>query len=80
MNAELIAQQGNYWFQFKVTDSDGNEYRATIILDQKGKFMDEDIEHWNSGWTLDSEGNDGDIREKITDYISDNWEQLTEEK
>ena len=54
----------------------GVKYRARIYLNEKGKFEDEEIQHDESGEHLEFEGAEGEIREKIVDYLNANWDSL----
>ncbi len=56
----------------------GRNYRAKIYLNAKGKFVDEEITD-SHGNELESEGTEGDIREKITDYLANHWDELVQE-
>ena len=73
MNAKLIGQ--NEVVQF-VVEMDGVKYNARIYLNEKGRFIDEQISYNSSGEELDYEGTEGDIRERITDYLDENWDTL----
>jgi hypothetical protein len=55
---------------------DGHDYCVVIFTDEKGKFFDEEISV-RGGDELEMEGTDGEIREKIIDYLDENWDSLT---
>lgn len=54
---------------------EGKTYTAIVWLDENGKFADEEI-CYQDGEELDTEGEEGDIREKIIDYLDQNWDSL----
>ena len=53
----------------------GIDYEVEIFVDIRGKFSDESI--MLNDVEFDGEGEEGDIREDIIDYLSNNWEQVT---
>lgn len=53
---------------------DKDTYSVSIWLNEKGKFIDETIKL--NDIELEMEGEEGEIRENITDYLADNWEKL----
>ena len=55
-------------------EHDGAQYAVVIHCDRNEKFIDDSITL--NGIELDSEGEQGDLREQILDYISGNWDKL----
>ena len=51
---------------------DGKTYDVVIWLNQKGKFIDDEISFNDE--ELEGEGAEGEIREKIIEYLSENWD------
>lgn len=74
MNATLVTKQTTNRFNFTV-EMDGHTYDTVIWVDEKGKFADDEINL--NGVELESEGIEGEIREKIIDYLDENWDSLT---
>jgi len=62
----------NYTF---VIEHDTSKYFVNISLDENGRFIHESITHPN-GQELDFEGEEGDIRDTILDFLDENWEKL----
>ena len=76
MKAKLIEKVVTKQFNFQVT-IDSKEYDVTIWLDpEKNKFMD-DVIRFN-GEMLGCEGTEGEIREKILDFLDKEWENLVQ--
>ncbi len=73
MKANCISSASSTRYNFHV-EHDGYTYDVVIWTDEKGKFMDEEIEL--NGEELDGEGAEGEVREAITDYLAENWETL----
>jgi len=48
---------------------------VVIYLGENGRFADEEITL--NGEELEYEGTEGEIREAVTDYLAENWEELT---
>lgn len=63
----------NYTFEIEL---DGKNYRVQIYLNQKGKFIDDSITLNDE--ELSGEGEEGEIREKIINYLDENWDKLVE--
>ena len=63
-------------YGFKVT-VDGTDYHVKIWVNGKGKFVDESITHV-SGEELEHEGTEGEIREKVIDYLDKQWNTLVQ--
>ena len=61
---------------FQVTH-EGQTYDVGIWMNDKGKFIDDEISL--NGEELEGEGEEGDIREAITDYLAHNWESIVKE-
>ncbi len=78
MNVTHISESTATRHEFDIS-IDGTDYHAIIFVDQKGRFIDEEISYKEDGDELDSDGAEGDIREKIIDYIASNWDNLTKE-
>lgn len=75
MNATLINRTRSYQFEVEL---DGVKYKVTMHLNDKDKFLDEEIQHAESGEHLEFEGTEGEIREKIVDFLDDNWSTLVD--
>lgn len=73
MNAKLIFKEETSKYEFRIT-LDEKEYDAAIYTNAKGKFIDDGIFH--DGIELIPEGEEGEIREKIIDYLDKNWDSL----
>jgi hypothetical protein len=73
MKANCISSANSTRHNFQV-EHEGYTYDVVIWTDEKGKFMDEEIE-WE-GHELDGEGEEGEVREAITDYLANNWNDL----
>lgn len=73
MNAKHISFEKTENHNFSI-EKDGKTYQATIYLNEKGKFIDEMISL--NGEELEFEGEDGEIREEITNYLGSNWDTL----
>lgn len=73
MNATLVTKQTTNRFSFTV-EMDGHNYDVVIWVNEKSKFCDEEISL--NGVELESEGIEGEIREKIIDYLDENWDSL----
>ena len=76
MKAKLTNSIVTNEYQFQV-EIDSVTYSAQIWLNQKGKFID-DIISYPNGDNLGLEGVEGEIREKILDYLDENWDKLVE--
>ena len=63
----------NYSFD---VEFDGVKYFAKIYLNEDGKFIDEEIRDTRTGENLDYQGAEGEVREKIVDYLANNWDTL----
>jgi hypothetical protein len=77
MNAELLSKNltTNYTFRINIDEA---TYDVTVYLNEKGKFIDDSITQAN-GELLGYEGEEGDIREQIIDYLDNNWDLLVGE-
>jgi hypothetical protein len=62
----------NYTFE---VEKDGTKYRATVYLNESGKFIDETVNYLD-GEILDYEGEEGEIREEILTQIDKDWYKL----
>jgi len=62
----------NYTFDI---EHQGNTYEVIIYV-KGGKFYDEQI--FLDGEELDYEGEEGQIREDIMDYVDKNWDKLVD--
>lgn len=74
MKATQVSKTTAHTFKIQ---HDGREFVAIIHINESGHFIDEVVQE--GGNELDIEGEDGDLREKIIDFIDDNWETLTKE-
>ena len=54
---------------------EGKAYTAIVWLDEKGKFADDEI-CYQGGDELDTERSEGEIRNKIIDFLDQNWDTL----
>lgn len=54
----------------------GEKYSVVIHCNAKGKFIEESVISKKSNEELAHEGSEGEVREAITDYISENWDKL----
>ena len=54
---------------------EGNDFEVTVYLNESGKFIDDQITFPN-GEDLGYEGEEGEIREAIMDYLDENWDKL----
>lgn len=73
MNATLTCKDDTTNYTFNI-NHEGIEYSALIYLNARGKFIDERI--YRDEEELGYEGEEGEIREAITDYIDENWDKL----
>ena len=70
MNAALTSKETSTSYRFNV-EHDGQTYQVQIWLNEKGKFIDQEIE-------LNEEIIDDDtIEDAIVDYLDKNWDTLT---
>ena len=74
MNATLVTKQTTNRFSFTV-EMGGHNYDVVMWVDEKGKFCDQEISR--NGVELEYEGVEGEIVEKIIDYLDENWDSLT---
>jgi len=74
MNIKLTNSNTTTNYTFNI-EHEGEQYDVTVYLNESGKFIDECITNGN-GETLDYEGEEGQIREDILDYLDENWDQL----
>ena len=74
MNAELLSKNltTNYTFRINIDEA---TYDVTVYLNEKGKFIDDSITQAN-GEELGHEGEEGEIYEKIMDYLDNHWNLL----
>lgn len=56
-------------------EHDGKPYEAFIYLNNKSKFIDEEI-RLPDGEELGYEGAEGEIRNAIVNHLSENWDKL----
>lgn len=73
MNATLNHKNETTNYNFEIIH-EGENYDVTVYLNESGKFIDESITR--CGEELDYEGEEGEIREAIIDYLDENWEKL----
>lgn len=62
----------NYTFNI---EKDGIQYRATVYLNESGRFIDDSITYLN-GEELEYEGEEGEIREEILTQLDNDWYKL----
>ena len=73
MNATLNHKNETTNYNFEIIH-EGENYDVTVYLNESGKFIDESITR--CGEELDYEGEEGEIRDAIIDYLDENWEKL----
>jgi hypothetical protein len=73
MNATLTHKDETTNYSFNI-NHEGTNYSVLVFLDSRGKFIDERITKDEE--ELDYEGDEGQIREDIMDYLDKNWETL----
>ena len=73
MKATLEYKQFTNRCRFNV-EMDGHTYNVVIWVDEKGKFCDDEISL--NDVELESEGTEGEIREKIINHLDENWDSL----
>jgi hypothetical protein len=61
-------------YNFNITH-EGYDYEVTVYLNESGKFIDDTIT-FPDGEELGYEGEEGQIREDIMNYIDENWYKL----
>jgi hypothetical protein len=74
MNATLTNSNTTTNYNFNITH-EGCDYEVTVYLNESGKFIDESITY-PGGDELEYEGEEGQIREDIMNYIDENWYKL----
>jgi hypothetical protein len=74
MNATLTESNTTTNYTFNI-EHEGEQYNVTVYLNESGKFIDESITN-DSGYELEYEGEEGQIREDIMDYLDENWDKL----
>lgn len=73
MNATLNHKDDVTNYSFDI-DHEGETYNVIVYMNGKGKFIDEHITRCDE--ELDYEGEEGQIREDIMDYLDKNWDKL----
>lgn len=76
MNAKLISKDETTVYAFEL-ESEGETYFIKVWLNNKSKFIDDEICYAN-GDELEHEGAQGEIREKIMEYLDKNWDSLVQ--
>jgi hypothetical protein len=76
MTAKHINSYTSTRHNFKVTHGEFT-YDVVIWCNSKGKFIDDEISL--NGEEQEHEGEQGDIREAITDYLAAEWDNLVKE-
>jgi len=76
MTATHVSKAVSVRHTFQV-EHEGKSYDVVIWLDEKGKFDDGEISY--CGEELDFEGTNGDIREAITNFLDEKWDDLVKE-
>jgi hypothetical protein len=72
MNATLSNKDETCSYNFNI-EHEGNTYEV-IVYTKDGKFYDEQI--FFNEEELDYEGEEGQIREDIMNYIDENWDKI----
>ena len=73
MNATLTNSDITTNHTFNV-EHEGKTYHVQIYLNAKGKFIDDSITL--NDVELEYEGDEGQIREDIVDYLDKHWDEL----
>lgn len=73
MKATLTNQDATINYSFDI-ELNGLTYRVQVYLNQKGKFIDDSITLDDR--ELDGEGEEGQTREDILNYLDENWTKL----
>jgi CYTH domain-containing protein len=72
---KAVLQSSNFVHQHDFTvEYDGVTFNVSIFLNQKEKFIDNSIKLNDN--ELEFEGEQGQIREDILNYLSDNWDKI----
>lgn len=74
MKVKLTTKEVSTRYQFDI-QLHRKSYRVVVYLNEKGKFIDDEISHNDT--ELEYEGSEGELREKIIDYLDKNWDTLT---
>lgn len=75
MNATLTHSNTTTNYEFSIKHENDTTYHVTVYLNESGKFIDESITY-PGGDELEYEGEEGQIREDIMDYLDENWDKL----
>ena len=73
INATLTSKDDTTNYSFTVNHENRN-YDVIVYLNARGKFIDDRI-YFNEE-ELGHEGEEGEIREAIMDYLDENWDKL----
>jgi len=74
MNIKLTDSNTTTNYTFNI-EHEGEQYDVTVWLNESGKFISDRIINAN-GDELDYEGEEGQIREDIMDYLDENWDKF----
>jgi hypothetical protein len=72
-NATLTHKDETTNYSFNI-NHEGANYSVLVFLDSSGKFIDDRITKDEE--ELGYEGEEGEIREAIIDYLDENWDKL----
>ena len=76
MKATLTDSNTSTSYTFQI-EHDEKIYDVIIHTNYKGKFIDDEISFQDE--ELDGEGEEGEIREAIIDYLDKNWDNLIDD-
>jgi glycine cleavage system aminomethyltransferase T len=74
MNIELIESNTTTNYTFNI-EHKGEQYNVTVYLNESGRFIDDIITN-AMGDDLEYEGEEGQIREEIINYLDENWDRF----
>lgn len=74
MNIELTDSNTTTNYTFNV-EHKGEQYNVTVYLNESGRFIDDIITN-AMGDDLEYEGEEGQIREEIINYLDENWDRF----
>ena len=75
MNATLTDSNTTTNYTFNI-EHEGDQYNVTVYLNESGRFIDDRITNANGDELLDYEGEEGQIRDDILEYLDENWCKL----
>ena len=75
MKATLTESNTTTNYTFSIKHDNGTTYGVTVWLNESGRFIDDRITY-PGGDELEYEGEEGQIREDIINYLDENWDSL----